>query len=320
MNLAAKNQEPGPELPVVLSAEEWRALSEEARQRYVEQSIAALEEQADLMAESRPHTRAKSTALDRLGRHFQSIGRHIYLGSELPVLYPGDRMFAPDLMAVLDVEDTRDEDLRTAWVVESEGRGLDLALEVYFSGNWQKDFVDNVEKYARLGIPEYFLYDRQHQELHGYRLPGKNAVRYQKMKSRFGRLSSHVLGLDLALYEGRLRFYYGDAEVPDSDELLLRAQGMVDEVQHQRVEAQERAQKEAERAQKEAERAQDMLAQLRATVSGILTIRGIPLDQATSARLALCADGAVLKRWALRAVTTDTAAEAVSESGPDEPS
>ncbi len=41
--------------------------------------------------------------------------------------------------------------------------------------------MDNVERYARLGIPEYFVYDRKRQDLRGYRLPSPEARRYQRI-------------------------------------------------------------------------------------------------------------------------------------------
>lgn len=277
----------------------------EARRRFLAESMAALEEQASLAPEGRPHTRAKNQALDKLGRHFQRTGRLIYLASELPVYYPGERPFAPDLMAVLDVADPGEQDERTAWMVSDEGRGLDLVLEVYFSGDWHKDFERNVVAYARMGIPEYFLYDRRHQSLHGYRLPTPGARHYQKLKLRCGRLTSQVLGLDLALLQGRLRLYSGDAELPDSDELLDRVGSMVDDVQQRREEAETRATQEAERAER-------ILAQLRATVLDILGIRGLEVDEELAQRIAACSDDSQLRRWASRAVTA-TASRALLE-------
>jgi Uma2 family endonuclease len=54
-------------------------------------------------------------------------------------------------------------------VVAEEQRGLDFVLEVLHLGNRKKDLVDNVERYARLRIPEYFVYDRARQQILGYR-------------------------------------------------------------------------------------------------------------------------------------------------------
>ena len=80
----------------------------------------------------------------------------MYLACELPVYYPGERMFAPDVIAVMDVEPHS----RMRWVVSAEGKGLDFALEVHVAGERRKDLERNVERFARLGIREYFLFDR----------------------------------------------------------------------------------------------------------------------------------------------------------------
>ena len=172
--------------PIVApDSETWRGMSAHQRLRFIAWVHAALEEQHDLMTEGRPHFRAKTKALDMLGRHFRRMGRKVYLASGLPVLYPGEPVVLPDLMAVLDVEDPGDDDERTAWVVQDEGKGPDLVLEVHFLGDETKDFIRNVEDYSRLGIREYFIYDRRRQSLVGYRL-GPSANRYERVHVRFG--------------------------------------------------------------------------------------------------------------------------------------
>ena len=60
-----------------------------------------------------------------------------------------------------------EDDERMAWVVAEEERGIDLALEVFHKEDRQKDLVEDVERFARIGISEYFVYDRGYQELKG---------------------------------------------------------------------------------------------------------------------------------------------------------
>ena len=120
------------------------------------------------MPEGDRHFLAKLGALDVLRSHFNRHRRlKVYLGAELPVYYPGERRFAPDLLAVRDVE--RHE--RDKWVVSAEGKGLDWVMEVHVGGDRKKDAEYNVRRYARLGIPEYFIYDRKKERLVAYRLP-----------------------------------------------------------------------------------------------------------------------------------------------------
>src|SRR5262245_12701935 len=145
-------------------------MSPSDRERLLDRILDALSDPRAAMAEGRPHKKAKTRALDLLGLHFGALGRVIYLAEEMAVLYPGKEVFTPDVLAVLDVEQPEDDE-RMAWVVADEGKGLDLVIEVLHHGDRKKDLVDNVERYADLGIPEYFVYDRAQQAIRGYRLP-----------------------------------------------------------------------------------------------------------------------------------------------------
>lgn len=51
---------------------------------------------------------------------FRKIGRRVYVSSELGVFYPDEPRFAPDVLAVLDVEPGE----RKSWVVAQDGKGL----------------------------------------------------------------------------------------------------------------------------------------------------------------------------------------------------
>jgi len=229
--------------------------------------------------EGDPHRIPKTKAEQSLRHYFERRKRSVYLSSELPVYYPGERVFAPDLLAVLDV----DPHERSRWVVSAEGRGLDFVMEIIVSGSAKKDLVDNVERYARLRIPEYFVYrppaadERGAPSLVGYQLLEPEASTYSPIIPQGGRWPSSVLDLDLLLEDGRLRFAVGDATILDLDELVHRLERMVDEIttreqqllrdleaeraraetEAQRAEAEaQRAETEAQRAETEAQRAQ----------------------------------------------------------------
>lgn len=226
-------------------------MSTAAQDAFIESATDALNQQRLLMGEGRPHGRARMNIASVLGDFFERAGRPVYLASDLPVHYPGEPVFSPDLMAVLNVEDPGDADLRQAWVVAREGCGLDLALEILYHGDQRKDLVDNVIDYARLGIREYIIYDRRRQRLIGYRLsPGRS--RYDPIPLRAGRLHSDVLGLDLAIIDDKLRFFLLGGMIPESRELLAQANRMIDDVQD-RLAAEEQARVAAEAARVEAE-------------------------------------------------------------------
>jgi Uma2 family endonuclease len=242
-------------MPIAPSAEAWSAMSPAARESFIEASTEALNQERLLMGEGRPHGLTRMNIATVLYDWFERSGRSIYVASDLPVHYPGEPVFSPDLIAVLDVDDPRHEDTRMAWVVAEEGCGVDLALEILYHGDRHKDLVDNVLSYARLGIEEYFVYDRKRQRLYGYRLDTRTS-RYQELQARGGYLRSRVLGLDLTIHGGRLRFFSDGAMVPESRELLERANALLDDAQERReAEEQEKVQLEAARQEAE-ERAQ----------------------------------------------------------------
>jgi hypothetical protein len=166
----------------------------------------------------------------------------VYVGTELPVYYPGERRFAPDIVVVLEAEQKE----RNKWVVSAEGRGLDWVMEVHSGGDRKKDAEYNVERYGRLGIPEYFIYDRAKQQLHGYRQEGPGAHRYVLMETPQGRYVSEVLGLELVLEGDRLRFWAGNAPLLASEELNDRLEGLL-KAEQQRADQEARLREEAER-------------------------------------------------------------------------
>jgi hypothetical protein len=159
---------------------------------------------------------------------------------------------------VLDV----DPRPRTRWAVSAEGKGLDLVIEVHYAGDTAKDYELNVERYARLGITEYFIFDRQKLGLRGYRLPqpedaarsGRGRV-YRPILPQQGRYTSEVLGLDLMIESDKLRFLLGMAEIPEAEELVVKLGAMLDQVLINRQDAEERVKAEAARAETEAARA-----------------------------------------------------------------
>jgi Uma2 family endonuclease len=279
-------------------------MTPEARERFLVEVNTALSDVSIVMSEGRPHKRAKSRAADMLGLHFKKMGRVVYVAEEMSVVYPREASFSPDVLAVLDVPQP-DDDPRMAWVVADEGKGLDFVLEVLDRGDRRKDLVENVERYARLGIPEYFVYDRAHQRILGHRLPAGGAPRYERIVPQGGRYASLVLGLDLAIQDGSLRFFQGMAELFGSDDLIRRLAGMVESLEAKADEA-------ATKADEAAMRADGALSALRAGVLAALETRGIPCPDAARDRIGSCDDAATLQRWLLRALTAASADDALA--------
>jgi len=217
-------------------------MSQEERARVVEALPGEVTWDEMAMPEGDLHSQAKMGALQALKGYFSRQRRRVYLGTELPVYYPAERRFAPDLVAVLDAESHP----RQKWVVSHEGKGLDWVMEVHVGGDRKKDAEFNVKRYARLGIAEYFIYDRARQRLEAYRLPSPEAREYVPIAATQGRYPSEVLGLELQVQEGRLRFWAGHAMLLEYEEFIDQMETLVTGLQR-RVDEEARQLEEAER-------------------------------------------------------------------------
>jgi Uma2 family endonuclease len=241
------------------SVEEWEALSPAERAEVVAALPGEVTDAEIAMSEGERHFQAKVRALDALRGYFRRQRRRVYLAAEMPTYYPAEPRFAPDLFAVLEADDT----VRDKWVVSAEGRGLDWVLEVHVGGDRKKDAELNVTRYARLGIPEYFVYDRARNRLAAYRLATPDARIYTAVLPNHGLYESRVLGLDVQVEDDRLRFYSGMAPLPESEDLIARLQAMYDSAQ-QRADKEEQLREEEARLRAEETRRREEEARLRA--------------------------------------------------------
>jgi len=103
---------------------------------------------------------------------------------------------------------------------------------------------ENVARFAALGIPEYFVFDRAKRRILGHRLPPAGSV-YEPIVPQQGRWRSAVLGLELGVEESRLRFYVGSAVVPEASELVERANQLSDRLQDKMAELERELQRPA---------------------------------------------------------------------------
>jgi Uma2 family endonuclease len=240
-----------PEDPRAPPEEVWEQLSQAQRQQVLDSLPSEFPVSESAPPEGDLHTEAVYGARTALRRFFERTGRGIYVGTNLPVYYPGRAMFSPDVMAVLDVATHP----RPSWVVSKEGKGLDFAMEVIVLGHRHKDTVRNLELYARLGIREYFIFDRPKLRLTAYRL--RDSVSgYAPILPQAGRYASEVLQLELQVQGERLHFFAGDAELPGADALIERLEGFANDLEARLSEAEQRAESEAQRAESEAQRAE----------------------------------------------------------------
>ncbi|MBZ4396605.1 Uma2 family endonuclease [Myxococcus sp. AS-1-15] len=238
-----------PDDPRAPPQEVWDQLTPEEQARIVDSLPSEFPVSEAHPPEGDPHYEAKVRAREVLGGFFSRVGRKVYLACELPVYYPGENMFAPDVIAVLDVEHRA----RMRWMVSTEKKGVDLALEVMVAGERRKDLERNVERYARLGIREYFVFDRGRLRLNGWRLEAGRRS-YTPILPQHGVYRSEVLGLDLQIDDERLRFYFGGAPLPEAHEMISRLEHMVERVEASRLELEHQLAEEMRRREEETRR------------------------------------------------------------------
>lgn len=219
---------------------------------------------------------------------------------------PGRAVFSADLLAVVGMEEPERE--RLAWVVADEGRGLDLVIEVLFRGDRNEDLVENVERYARLGS-RILCVQSPPPAAPRVSIPHPGSSPLPADRAQLGRYGSAVLGLDLSIERGRLRFFVGMAELFDTPQLIGRLAGLMENLEAKADEAEARA--EAERLDVEAARAG-----LRTRILAVLVARGLPCPEDVRSRVLACSDVAHLQRWAIRAATASTVAQVFSTDEP----
>ncbi|MEZ4390406.1 MAG: Uma2 family endonuclease [Polyangiales bacterium] len=227
-------------------------MSPAERRALIDALPAAMTEAELAPSEGDAHFDAKVEGRETLRTHFERVSRRIYVGAELTVYYPDEDRFAPVLCAVTDV----DPHPREKWVVSDEGKGIEWILEVLVRGDRQKDLERNRARYARLRVPEYFVFDHRRNLLRGWRLPDRMIGIYHPIVPQQGVLRSEVLGLDLTLDGRKLRFRDGNAQLLAPQEIITWMEDHVTDLVNAVEEAEQRAEAEAKRAEAEAKRAE----------------------------------------------------------------
>lgn len=189
--------------PRAPSQEAWDAMDEEERARVVASLPGEVTWNEMPMPEGDWHTRPRDYVWSVLRRYWAHQPRRAYVSSALPIYYPEEPRFAPDLLVVLDAE----QRTRNKWVCSAEGHGLHWVMEVHAGGERKTTAEANVQRYARLGIPEYFILDGRDSSLECYRLATPDARVYTRMEPERGRYASNVLGLEFQTEGERLQLW-----------------------------------------------------------------------------------------------------------------
>ncbi len=226
------------------------------------------------VAESDPTRNYLFYGVETLKTHFQNR-QDVYVSGNLFIYYEQgvpSAVIAPDVFVIFGVSN-RERRLYKAW--EEKDRLPSFVMEITSRTTKANDGRDKPLIYARLGVAEYFQYDPTSDYLN----PPLQASRlvdgvYQPISPvsrEDGSVSiySEVLGLELRLFDGDLRFYH-----PDKDSFYPTYGEIV-----QRLEAAENARLEAENARLEAENARlETETALKAAIDR-LQILGLDLQQ-----------------------------------------
>ena len=140
---------------------------------------------------------------------------NVYVGGDMFLYYEEGNpraVVAPDVFVVLGAP-KRAEHPRDTYKLWEEPKGPDFVLEILSSSTWEADLGPKRALYASLGVAEYWLLDptREHllaSPLRGMRLVGRSYRDLPVLQVAAGAptLRSEVLGLDLRLDRGVLRF------------------------------------------------------------------------------------------------------------------
>ncbi len=180
-----------------------------------------------------------------------------------------EKVAVPDLLVALNAPLDVHRRSYKLW----ENPTPDLVMEMISpDSTWKDDVGSKYRTYQMLGIREYWLFDATGKRLTapvvGYRLCGKV---YQEISETEGRLESEVLGLDLYVRNGELRFHdpetgkdlttHAESEA-QRDTAEQQAQDAKREAQNARREAQD-ARRDAQSAEQRAQTAEDEVERLR---------------------------------------------------------
>lgn len=163
------------------------------------------------MAESDFQRKPLTYAVEALSIHFQAR-ENVYVSGNLFIYYEEGNpkaVVAPDVFVVMGT-DKRD---RPSYMLWEEPKAPDFVMEITSRSTRSEDQGAKRGIYAFLGVREYFQYDPTgdylEPPLKGFRLIGENYEPLSAGSLPDGALSLHsdVLGLDIRLENGALRFY-----------------------------------------------------------------------------------------------------------------
>lgn len=169
------------------------------------------------------------------------------------------RSISPDIMVVFGIE----KKMRRTYKVWEEGKAPDFVMEVSSKGTYRNDLTRKKNRYAHIGVREYFLYDPERSYLSdsliGYRLNDDGKYDLIPATENKGKISV-VLGIEFRIQEYGMGLY----DLSSGQWLQTAAE-----------KANETARQEAEARQQEAEARQKAESELARLKSELDRLKGV---------------------------------------------
>lgn len=181
------------------------AVREIARPRLPQKELVFPESDGQPIGETGFHVKATFAIVNALEGRYRNRA-DVYDGADMLLYYtptkPGD-MVSPDVFVAFGVGAHE----RRTWKTWDEGKAPDVVFEITSKSTRKDDQYLKPLLYEELGVQEYFLFDPLGEYLKPSPLQGFQLIDggYQPLTG--DRLPSQVLGLELLLKEGFLRFY-----------------------------------------------------------------------------------------------------------------
>jgi len=200
--------------------------------------------------ETNRHRLEMNLLCDALDRHLATRRPDYFVGGNMffyfSLLQTRKNDFrGPDVFVALGVEH-RD---RKSWAMwEEDGKAPDVIIELTSESTAEEDHGPKRHVYARLHVPEYFIYDPLTCALEGYRLDIARGDYRPATPTAHGRLASLALSLELGPWDGTYRGFSGPWLRwfhPSGEPVLLAEEAEVEE---------RRLREEERRLREEAER------------------------------------------------------------------
>ena len=201
----------------------------------------------DLMGETAPHSRLVHYLMEVLTQLFHGQACALYENFNFyQTNDPMEPPLVPDIALIKGVEERDLQELKS-WRVGKTGPAPQVVFEIASEETWKKDLEEKPDRYARMGVKEYFAYDPNKRPLRrsrtgarrlfGWQLDPEHRVMREMPAGPDGRIWSFYLqswlvpdGRSLRLYDnqGNLRLTAAETEAKRSEALAekLRSLGI----------------------------------------------------------------------------------------------